>query len=153
MYINIEKKFDLEKENIKNPILLIGWPGIALVAKLAITSIQESLNAKEFMNIQYFDFPAKAVVEKGTLQIPNATVFYKAAEKDDGKVELMNEYTDVDGIAQETYNYLEDIDITIKIRKSISGSTRYFPIRTAGEITSTGFTLSAVMAEDNIAAP
>ena len=84
MYINIEKKFDLEKENIKNPILLIGWPGIALVAKLAITSIQESLNAKEFMNIQYFDFPAKAVVEKGTLEIPNATVFYKAAEKDDG---------------------------------------------------------------------
>ncbi|NVM35038.1 MAG: PAC2 family protein [Candidatus Lokiarchaeota archaeon] len=84
MHITIEKKFDLEKENIKNPVLLIGWPGIALVAKLAITSIQESLQAQELLEIQYFDFPAKAIVEKGSLEIPNATVFYKATDKDDG---------------------------------------------------------------------
>ncbi|MFX1366551.1 MAG: PAC2 family protein [Promethearchaeota archaeon] len=84
MYINIEKKFDLKKENIKNPILLIGWPGIALVAKLAITSIQESLQAKELLDINYFDFPAKAIVEKGSLEIPNATLYYKATEKEDG---------------------------------------------------------------------
>ncbi len=84
MHINIEKKFELEKENIKNPILLIGWPGIALVGKLAITSIQESLQAREFLDIQYFDFPAKAIVEKGNLEIPNATLFYKATEKEDG---------------------------------------------------------------------
>ncbi|MFX1501000.1 MAG: PAC2 family protein [Promethearchaeota archaeon] len=84
MYINIEKKFDLKKESIKNPILLIGWPGIALVAKLAITSIQESLQAKELLNIHYFDFPAKAIVEKGNLEVPNATLFYKATEKEDG---------------------------------------------------------------------
>ena len=54
MYINIEKKFDLKKETIKNPVILIGWPGIALVAKLAIISIQESLKAEEFLNIQFF---------------------------------------------------------------------------------------------------
>ena len=51
MHITIEKKFDLEKENIKNPVLLIGWPGIALVAKLAITSIQESIQAQELLEI------------------------------------------------------------------------------------------------------
>ncbi|MFW9987337.1 MAG: PAC2 family protein [Candidatus Odinarchaeota archaeon] len=84
MYINIEKKFELKKENIKSPILLIGWPGIALVGKLAITSIQESLQAREFLDIQYFDFPAKAIVEKGNLEIPNATLFYKATEKENG---------------------------------------------------------------------
>jgi hypothetical protein len=84
MYINIIKKFDLEKEDIKNPVVLIGWPGIALVAKLAITSIQESLNAKEFLDIQYFDFPPKSVVEKGSLEIPIAKLYYKATDKEDG---------------------------------------------------------------------
>jgi hypothetical protein len=67
--------------------------------------------------------------------------------------ELMNEYTNAQGIAQETYNYLGDTDIEIRIRKSTPGSTRYFPIRTTGQITSTGFTLTAVMAEDTIASP
>ena len=84
MYINIKKKFDLEKQNVKNPIILIGWPGIALVAKLAITSIQESLQAKEFLNIQCFDFPPKSVVEKGSLEIPMAKLYYKSADSENG---------------------------------------------------------------------
>lgn len=84
MYINIKKKFDLEKDAIRNPIVLIGWPGIALVAKLAITSIQESIQAKEFLNIQYFDFPPKSIVDKGSLEIPVAKVYYKSADKEDG---------------------------------------------------------------------
>ncbi len=62
MYINYEKKFDLESDKLKNPVVLIGWPGIALVAKLAITSIKDSLDAEEFMTIQCFDFPAKSIV-------------------------------------------------------------------------------------------
>ena len=84
MYINIERKFDLKTESIKNPVVLIGWPGIALVAKLAITSIKDSLGAKEFLTIQYFDFPPKSVVEKGELEIPTAQVFYKSTELEDG---------------------------------------------------------------------
>lgn len=84
MYMNIEKKFELKTENITNPIVLIGWPGIALVAKLAITSIKDSINAEEFMTIQYFDFPPKSVVEKGNLEIPTAKVYYKKTEKEEG---------------------------------------------------------------------
>jgi len=84
MHIHIEKKFDIEIENIKNPIVLIGWPGMSLVAKLAVTSIKDSIQAKEFLNIQYFDFPAKSVVEGGDLQIPSAQVYYKPTEKEDG---------------------------------------------------------------------
>ncbi|MFX0001688.1 MAG: PAC2 family protein [Candidatus Hodarchaeota archaeon] len=84
MYINIEKKFELEKENIRNPVVLIGWPGIALVAKLAITSIKDSIHAEEFMNIQCFDFPPKSIVEKGSLEIPSAKVYYKSTDKKDG---------------------------------------------------------------------
>ncbi len=84
MYYKIEKKFDIEIEKIKNPVVLVGFPGIALVAKLAITSIKDSIKAKEFLTIQYFDFPAKSVVEGGDLQIPSAQVYYKPTEKEDG---------------------------------------------------------------------
>jgi len=84
MYINIEKKFDLEIEDINNPVILIGWPGIALVAKLAITSIKDSINANEFMSIQYFDFPPKATVEKGNLEIPTAKIYYKSRNDEKG---------------------------------------------------------------------
>ena len=83
MHIDIEKKFDLEKESIKNPVVLIGWPGIALVAKLAITSIIESIDAKELLNIQYFDFSPKAIVENGSLEIPTAKLYYKAAKQEE----------------------------------------------------------------------
>ncbi|MFX0180562.1 MAG: PAC2 family protein [Candidatus Hodarchaeota archaeon] len=78
MYINIIKKFDLKVEEIHNPVVLIGWPGIALVAKLAITSIKDSIKAKEFLSIEYFDFPPKSNVEKGKLEIPTAEVYYKS---------------------------------------------------------------------------
>ncbi len=84
MYFKIEKKFEIQKESLKDPIVLIGWPGIALVAKLAISSIKDSIEAKEFMNIQYFDFPAKSVVEKGVLEIPTAKVYYKPTDTEDG---------------------------------------------------------------------
>jgi len=84
MYLNFDKKFDLKPDSIKNPVVLIGWPGIALVAKLAISSIKDSLKAEEFITIQYFDFPPKSVVEKGSLEIPTAKVYYKPADKEDG---------------------------------------------------------------------
>lgn len=78
MYINLTKKFDLKPEDINNPVVLIGWPGIALVAKLAITSIKDSIKAEEFLDIEHFDFPPKSNVEKGKLEIPTAKVYYKS---------------------------------------------------------------------------
>ena len=78
MYININKKFDLNVKEIHDSVVLIGWPGIALVAKLAITSIKDSIKAKEFLSIEYFDFPPKSNVEKGNLEIPTANVYYKS---------------------------------------------------------------------------
>jgi proteasome assembly chaperone (PAC2) family protein len=83
MYFNIEKKFDLNIANINNPIVLIGWPGIALVAKLAISSIKDALDAKLFLDIEYFDFPPKSTVEAGILDIPMAKLYYKSRDDND----------------------------------------------------------------------
>jgi hypothetical protein len=66
--------------------------------------------------------------------------------------QLMNEYTNPAGQAQESYNYLGTMPIEIRLRKSSPGDTRYYPINAVGEIGSTGFTLTAVMSEDIIAA-
>ena len=83
MYFNIEKKFDLNVANINNPIVLIGWPGIALVAKLAIGSIKDAIDAKLFLDIEYFDFPPKSTVEEGMLDIPLAKLYYKSRDDND----------------------------------------------------------------------
>ena len=43
MELKIEKKFEINADELHEPIFLVGWPGIALVAKLAITSIKDSI--------------------------------------------------------------------------------------------------------------
>jgi len=59
--------------------------------------------------------------------------------------------TATDGHASEAFNYSGDVPIYIKARKSSTGSTRYFPFRTTGTITNAGFSLNAILNEDDIA--
>lgn len=79
--IIISKQFELNENDLTDPIVLIGWPGIALVGKIAITSVKDSLSSKEFLNIEFFDFPPKANVEKGKIEIPSAKVYYIQKDK------------------------------------------------------------------------
>jgi hypothetical protein len=65
--------------------------------------------------------------------------------------ELMNEYTNPAGRAQESYNFLGTMPINIRLRKSSPSDTRYYPVNATGSIESTGFSLTVVMSEDNIA--
>ena len=81
MYINITQQFELNPDDLHDPIVLIGWPGIALVAQLAITSIKDSINAKKFLEIEYFDFPPKSNVEKGKMELPSAKVYFKSRKQ------------------------------------------------------------------------
>ncbi|TXT57958.1 MAG: PAC2 family protein [Promethearchaeota archaeon] len=83
MYIHFEKKRELNPEKLHDPVVLIGFPGIALVGKLAITAIRDSIDAKLLMNIQYFDFPPKSTVEEGKLDIPTAKLYFKRRKSND----------------------------------------------------------------------
>lgn len=65
--------------------------------------------------------------------------------------QIMNELTNASGIAQEDYNYTTDQDVTVRIRKSSTG-TRYVPAETSGTVESTGFTLTWILVEDIVAA-
>jgi hypothetical protein len=71
--------------------------------------------------------------------------------KDSDDTELINEVTNASGIATESFNFVSDTDIYVRVRKSSSGTTRYFPVATTGKITSAGFSLTVVLKEDSIA--
>jgi hypothetical protein len=63
--------------------------------------------------------------------------------------EITNDTTDIDGNVTDQYNYdAGDIPITIRVRKSSPGQTRYSPFKTSGTIEDTGFTLTVVMSVD-----
>lgn len=67
--------------------------------------------------------------------------------------EIMNKLTNVSGVASDSYNYGGDQDITLKVRLSTTGSTRYFPSNTSGTIDNGGFTATITLIEDQIVEP
>ncbi len=66
--------FDLNKEDLNNPLCIIGMPGIADVGKFAIDSLIGQLEAKNYMNIIFDDYPAGAIVDDSILSVPKAEV-------------------------------------------------------------------------------
>ena len=85
------------------------------------------------------------VLDSSGVPIQNATV---AIFTDNvGEVELMNELTNASGIATESYAYITDQPIFIRIR-SASGATAYLDLETTGTINATGFTFEARLQVD-----
>lgn len=66
-------------------------------------------------------------------------------------LQIMNELTTAGGVATETYNYIGDETVSVLIRKSTSGTTRYFPADTTQTITSSGLNLAWTLIADTIA--
>ena len=89
------------------------------------------------------------VKDEANVAIQGASVaIYKSSDNS----QLMNETSDVNGLAEETFNYPgSDVGIYCRVRKSSTG-TKYVPYSTTGTITSTGYILTVVMIVDlNIA--
>lgn len=74
-----------------------------------------------------------------------------AVYKTSDKSELLNTDTDVDGLAETTFNYTGDTAIYLRIRKSSTGDTKYIPVSSTGTITSLGFTATYTLIEDTTA--
>ncbi|MBD3198219.1 MAG: hypothetical protein GF317_24430 [Candidatus Lokiarchaeota archaeon] len=111
MYMKIEKKFEIEQETLNNPVVLIGWPGIGLVGKLAVSAIKDSIDAELFMDIQYYDFPPKSNVKDGSLDIPTAQVYYKPRESRDLFI-LTGDYQpqSPEGVFEFSQKFCEEMD-------------------------------------------
>jgi hypothetical protein len=89
------------------------------------------------------------VQDEAQVAIENARVYVEATT---GGAEILNALTNASGVATTTFNYPgSDTAITVRVRKSTSGSTRYYPVQTTGTITSTGFSVDVTMTVDQIA--
>jgi len=69
---------------------------------------------------------------------------------DEVEVPIMNEETNASGVATESFNYQTVTDIVVNIRLS-TGSTKYIPYTTSGQIDTNGYTLTAVLDVDTVA--
>lgn len=65
-------------------------------------------------------------------------------------IPLVNDQTDATGDVSKTYNYTSTQAINVRIRSS-SGATKYINYQTTGNIGALGYTLTAVMQEDEVA--
>ncbi len=77
-----------KEPDLKNPVLLCGWPGIGRIGLIAIDTLREQLNAEEFAEIEPYDFfyPSTVSIKDGILEsldFPRNKFYFKATEKCD----------------------------------------------------------------------
>ena len=85
------------------------------------------------------------VKDKDNVAIQTAqTAIYKTSDN----TQLMNQDTDVNGVATAGFSFLVNTDIYIRVRKSSAAATKYIPASTTGTITSTGFSATITLAVD-----
>ena len=87
------------------------------------------------------------VVGENTLPIEFAQV---AIYRNSDWAVLMNEDTNASGIATENYVGASG-DITIRVRKSSEGATKYIPIDTSGTLGASNFSAKITLAQDTVA--
>ncbi len=61
-------------EDLMNPICILGMPGIADVGKFAIDTLIGQLDAKNYIDIIFDDYPAGAIVDDSLLSAPKAEI-------------------------------------------------------------------------------
>lgn len=57
------------------------------------------------------------------------------------------------GIATQSFNFISNTPIYVRVRKSSTSATKYVPVSTTGTITSAGYSLTATLTSDAIADP
>lgn len=75
-----------KEPDLKNPVLLCGWPGIGNIGLTAIETLKRTVEAEELGEIEPWEFfyPHKVVIENGllkNLEFPNNKFYFKKLEK------------------------------------------------------------------------
>ncbi len=80
--IQIIKHLDCSQHDLVYPIAFLGCPGIADVGKFAIDSLIGQLEAKNYIDIIFDEYPAGAIVDDSILSAPKAEILlWKDNEK------------------------------------------------------------------------
>lgn len=77
----ITRKFmDLDETSLKNPVVLVGLPGIGNVGVVAIETLKDILDAQPVMDFFSEYFPARIFVKEGMARFPKSTIhLYRCA--------------------------------------------------------------------------
>ncbi|MHA2424442.1 MAG: PAC2 family protein, partial [Candidatus Thorarchaeota archaeon] len=74
------RHMDIDNSSLKNPVAIIGLPGIGNVGRIAIEALIESLDASPVLDFYSDDFPARVIVREGLSQFPKSSILlYRAA--------------------------------------------------------------------------
>jgi len=72
--------------------------------------------------------------------------------RDDTGAQLMNEDTDGSGLATETFNFVSDTGVSVRVRLNSVGGTNYLPVNSPQIIIATGLDVTVTLDEDTISA-
>lgn len=71
--------------------------------------------------------------------------------KTSDNTQLMNEATIADGTATETFNFVSNVPVNVRVRKGTGGgASKYVPVESPQTITSAGLTVTITLVEDTI---
>ena len=70
-----------ESPELREPLVLIGMPGIALVGKLAVLSVIQSLKCDLYAEIYYHDFPPHIIINQAKINMPKIGIYMKKLPK------------------------------------------------------------------------
>ncbi|MHA1338651.1 MAG: PAC2 family protein [Promethearchaeota archaeon] len=76
---------DRDPSSFKNPLCIIGMPGVGDVGKFAVDQLIGILNAEKYYEIISFDYPAGAIIDNSILSAPKAeilTYYDKRTDRD-----------------------------------------------------------------------
>ncbi len=78
----IKQFLKIDPDALKNPIAIVGMPGIGNVGKNVVLTCIENLKADKILEIFFPDFPAQVLVDDNSLlEIPSATIYYHKSEE------------------------------------------------------------------------
>jgi len=101
--IKLKQNEDITEDiQFKNPLIIIGFPGIAMVGKFAVLTLIKYFNAKPLFWLFYQDMPAQAMVaESAKMRLPKTT-FYVIPSEEKEKASLDRDLIFITGDEQPT---------------------------------------------------
>ncbi len=77
-----------KKPRLKNPIMLVGWPGIGNIGIITVDTLRQEIEAEELGEIEPWDFfyPSKVIIKGSVLtglEFPGNKFYYKRLEDKD----------------------------------------------------------------------
>jgi len=77
-----------KEPELKDPVMIVGWPGIGNIGLIAVNTLRKATEAEEFGEIEGWDFffPKKVIIKTGlleNLEFPTNKFYFKRLEKND----------------------------------------------------------------------